>query len=84
MMMGGWVNHGALHAFGKDGMWAVADGSNHCAYIFDSKDQVITNFGTHGNGNGQFKYPRGVAFDDDNHLYVVNNNIKRVLCLALL
>ena len=65
-------------AFGKDGMWAVADGSNYCAYIFDSKDQVITNFGTHCNGNGQFNYPRGVAFDDDNHLYVVNNNNQRV------
>ena len=59
-------------------MWAVADGSNHCVYIFDSKDQVITNFGTHGNGNGQFNYPRGVAFDDDNHLYVADSNNQRV------
>ena len=65
-------------AFGKDGMWAVADTTNHCAYIFDSKDQVITNFGTHGNGNSQFIFPRGVAFDDDNHLYVVDNNNHRV------
>ena len=32
-------------AFGKDGMWAVADHSNHCVYIFDSQDQVVTKFG---------------------------------------
>ena len=25
-------------AFGKDGMWAVA---NHCVYLFDSQDQVV-------------------------------------------
>ena len=66
-------------AFGKDGMWAVADFSNHCVYIFDSQDQVVKSFGALGNGNGQFNHPRGVAFDDDNHLYVVDNNNHRVL-----
>ena len=65
-------------AFGKDGMWAVADRSNHCVYIFDSQDQVVTKFGAQGNGNVQLKAPRGVAFDDDNHLYVVDNYNHRV------
>ena len=65
-------------AFGKDGMWAVADCFNHCVYIFDSQDQVVKSFGTKGNGNGQFKFPTGVAFDDDNNLYVVDNNNHRV------
>ena len=65
-------------AFGKDGMWAVADGSNHCVCIFDSQDQVVKTFGTEGEGNGQFTHPTGVAFDDDNHLYVVDSNNDRV------
>ena len=65
-------------AFGKDGMWAVADHSNHCVYIFDSQDQVVTNFGAQGNGNGQFKMPTGVAFGDDSNLYVVDKNNNRV------
>ena len=65
-------------AFGKDGMWAVADYSNHCVYIFDSQDQVVKSFGTRGNGKGQFNDPTGVAFDDDNNLYVVDNNNHRV------
>ena len=65
-------------AFGKDGMWAVADRSNHCVYIFDSQDQVVKSFGAPGNGNGQFHWPTGVAFDDDNHLYVVDKDNHRV------
>ena len=65
-------------AFGKDGMWAVADHSNHRVYIFDSQDQVVTKFGAQGNGNGQLNAPTGVAFDDDNHLYVVDNDNHRV------
>ena len=62
-------------AFGKDGMWAVADYSNHCVYIFDSQDQVVESFGAEGyDDNGEFKFPSGVAFDDDNHLYVVHRD----------
>ena len=69
-------------AFGKDGMWAVADSSKHCVYIFDSRDQMVRKFGSNGNGNGQFTYPTGVAFDADNHLYVVDNNNNRVQKLS--
>ena len=58
-------------AFGEYGMWAVADQSNHCVCIFDSQDQLVRKFGSKGNGNGQFHYPAGLAFDDDDHLYVV-------------
>ena len=27
-------------AFGRDGMWAGADFSNNCVWIFDSKDEL--------------------------------------------
>ena len=57
-------------AFGKDGMWAVADYSIHCVYIFDGEDQLVRKFGSHGSDNGQFDCPEGVAFDNDDHLYV--------------
>ena len=50
-------------AFGKDGMWAVADHSNHCVYIFDSQDQVVRKIGSKGKGNGEFDKPAGLAFD---------------------
>ena len=58
-------------AFGKDGMWAVSDHSNHCVYIFDSQGHLVRKFGSKGKGNGEFDSPAGLAFDDDNHLYVV-------------
>ena len=57
-------------AFGKNGMWAVVDYSNHCVYIFNGEDQLIRKFGSHGSDNGQFNCPEGVAFDNDDHLYV--------------
>ena len=65
-------------AFGKNGMWAVADWSNHCVYIFNGEDQLIRKFGSHGSGNGQFSYPEGVAFDSDDHLYVVGHDNHKV------
>ena len=58
-------------AFSKDGMWAVADHSNHCVRIFDSQDQPVRKFGSKGDSSGQLDSPTGLAFDDDDHLYVV-------------
>ena len=64
--------------FGKNGMWAVADRTNHCVYIFDGQDQLIRKAGSHGNGNGQLNRPEGVTFDSNNHLYVADYCNSRV------
>ena len=66
-------------AFGKDGVWAVTDYSNDCAYIFDSQDRLIRKFGLHGTGAGQFRHPWGVSFDANNDLYVADNCNNRIL-----
>ena len=65
-------------AFGRNGLWAVADSLKHCVHIFDDKDQLVRTFGCSGSDNGQFRYPRGVAFDSHNHLYVVDYGNHRV------
>ena len=65
-------------AFGRNGLWAVADHSNHCVYIFDDKDKLVRKFGSYGSNNGQFNTPLGVAFDSHNHLYVVDCGNHRV------
>ena len=65
-------------AFGKNGMWAVADFTKHCVYIFDGQDQLIRKVGSYGNGNGQLSNPVGVTFDSNNHLYVADYSNKRV------
>ena len=62
----------------KDGMWAVTDVSNHCVWIFDREDQLVRKFGSRGNDNGQFINPSWVAFDDNNHLYVIDSHNNRV------
>ena len=65
-------------AFGKNGMWAVADYSKHCVYIFDEQDELIRKVGNHGSGNGQFKNPEGVTFDSNNYLYVADYSNYRI------
>ena len=70
-------------AFGKNGMWAVADYSNHCVCIFDGDDQLVRKFGSKGVNDGQFNHPAGVAFDDDHHLYVADHNNYRVQKFAI-
>ena len=65
-------------AFGNTGLWAVADNTKHCVYIFDGQDQMINEVGNHGSGNGQLDRPEGVTFDSNNHLYVADYNNNRV------
>ena len=65
-------------AFGKNGMWAVADHTRHCVHIFDEQDQLIRKVGNHGSGNGQLNNPAGVTFDSNNYLYVPDNSNNRV------
>ena len=67
-------------AFGRDGMWAITDDSNHCVWIFDREHQLVRKFGSGGTGNGQFSHysPLGVIFDANNHLYVTDQCNQRV------
>ena len=65
-------------AFGRDGMWAVTDDSNHCVWIFDRDDQLVRKFGNNGTDNGQFNRPLGVVFDAYDCLYVTDLNNHRV------
>ena len=52
-------------------------------YIFDSQDQVVRKIGSKGKGNGEFDKPAGLAFDDDNNLYVVCRYNHRVQKLTV-
>ncbi|XP_065908129.1 tripartite motif-containing protein 2-like [Dysidea avara] len=50
-------------AFGQNGTWAVADHSNNCVYIYDDHNRLIKQ-------SGFLDYPTGIAFDNDNSLFV--------------
>ena len=65
-------------ACGKNGVWAVADWSRHCVYVFDGQDNLIKKIGSHGSGSGQFSRPCGVTFDCNGHLYVADYGNHRV------
>ena len=66
-------------AFDSNGLWAVADWSAHCVYLFDDKDKFVRKLDSgRGSDNSQFNNPHGVAFDSHNHLYVVDHNNSRV------
>ena len=65
-------------SFSKNGTWAVTDSSKHCVHLFNGEDQLVKTFGSIGSANGEFKNPKGVAFDGDDHLYVVDGNNHRV------
>ena len=59
---------------GKNGVWAVADFSKHCVYVFDEQDQLIRKIGHHISSSMKLKEPVGVAFDGNNNLYVTNHH----------
>ena len=65
-------------AYGKNGVWAVADSTKHCVYIFDKQDQLIRKVGSHGSGNGRLNRPEGVTFDSNNYLYVADYSNYRI------
>ncbi|MFC2001986.1 6-bladed beta-propeller [Chloroflexota bacterium] len=56
----------------------VSDYSNHRVNVFDSDGVLITRLGTYGDGDGQFKYPFGLAFDQAGNLYVADAGNSRI------
>lgn len=61
-------------AISKDHHWAVSDNTKCCVYIFDQQDRLVKEFGCRGHANGQFCNPRGLSFDDENCLYMVDGD----------
>jgi DNA-binding beta-propeller fold protein YncE len=60
----------------------VADGGNHRVQAFDSLGNFITEFGSLGNGVGQFDTPQGLAVDRDGRVIVVDQGNDRLQVLS--
>ena len=65
-------------AFGENNLWAASDNSNHCVYFFNNRNQLVRKIGQTGTRKGQFQSPRGITFDNTNHLYVADHKNDRV------
>lgn len=46
--------------------------------VFDSAGNLIREWGGYGTGDGQFKYPRGIATDNNGRIYVTDSGNYRV------
>ncbi|CAF0836348.1 unnamed protein product [Didymodactylos carnosus] len=63
----------------RQNILAVSDFNNHRVQVFDKYGQFLFMFGQYGCENGQFRYPRGLAIDDEGFFMVadwVNNRLQ--------
>ena len=68
-------------AVNTKGMIATTDCYRHCVYIFDKEGKCLRKFGSQGNNAGQFLFPRGVTYLNDDEILIVdsgNNRIQQV------
>ena len=56
----------------------VCDRRNHRIQILNTELEYINSFGCHGNGDGQFHDPNGIAQDEAGNLYVTDTRNNRV------
>jgi hypothetical protein len=60
------------------GMYYIADTDNHRVQKFNSTGTYITQWGTNGTGDGQFKRPSGIAVDPSGNIFVAEREGNRI------
>ena len=61
-----------------DNIIAVSDYGSHQVKKYSLQGELLSVIGCHGNKNGQFNYPAGLAFNNNKLLYVVDCNNFRI------
>jgi len=61
-----------------DNVIAVGDWGNHQVKKYSLQGELLSIIGCYGNKNGQFSHPRGLAFNNNKLLYVVDSDNYRV------
>ena len=61
-----------------DNVIAVSDWDKHQVKKYSLQGELLSVIGCHGNKNDQFNYPRGLAFNNNKLLYVVDESNYRV------
>ena len=65
----------------RQGDVAVTDYNGHCVFVFNKEGNFLKKIGKEGTDPGQFKYPTGVLFLNDNEILIadeLNNRIQRI------
>ena len=61
-------------AINQRGEVVVTEYDRNCVSVFSPSGEKLRSFGTHGSGQGQFKYSYGVAVDGEGNILVADNN----------
>ena len=60
------------------GVMYVTEGLGHRVSMLTATGEFIRSFGMYGSGDGQFKYPVGIAIDEDEKIIVADKNNNRL------
>ena len=59
-------------AVNTEGQIVVTDNFGHCVYVFDINGNCVRKIGSKGNNTGQFQYPNGISFLNDNEVLIAD------------
>ena len=59
-------------AVNTEGQIVVTDNFGHCVYVFDKDGNCLTKSGGKGSNTGQFQYPDGISFLNDNEVLIAD------------
>ena len=65
-------------AVNKQGDIAVVDNLGHCVFIFNKDGNCLKQIGKEGADPGQFKYPAGVSFLNNNEILIADQSNNRI------
>ena len=65
-------------AVNKEGNMVVTDNRGHCVYVFDREGSCLRKIGGKGENSGQFQYPDGVSFLNDNEILIADHGNHRI------
>ena len=65
-------------AINTEGKIVVTDCKNHCVYVFDKDGNCLRNIGDKGGNPGQFFFPLGVSYVNDNVILIADQCNHRI------
>ena len=65
-------------AVNTEGQVVVTDNNGHCVYVFDKDGNCLRKIGGRGSSTGQFQFPDGILFLNDNEILIADNINDRI------
>ena len=65
-------------AVNTEGQLVVTDNSGHCVFVFDKNGDCLRKTGGKGSNTGEFQYPNGISFLNDNEVLIADSGNYRL------